>query len=739
MGNLMVPAPAGVRAAIRACLGADGTLAAVHPGLVLDKFARSWDDAGVTKGLSERVQRPTVEQVAALSAGPPPGFPFADLLGRWERATAGAAAFTGTTAGPLTLHLARASALENAGISLHPLYGFTYLPGSGLKGLAHAFACEVWFPAQPDKAAAWEAVCRVFGTAPSGWLKDLAARLGVTNPTASAAGAVVFHDGWPREWPRLTVDILNSHHGDYYAKGEPPGDWEDPVPVYFLSVPPGVRFRFAVAPRRDDVPAADVALAADWLAGGLTVLGCGAKTATGYGHFTTDRPTPAVPPSPARVTQEYPLELVTPAFLAGAKQEPADCELRPATVRGLLRWWWRTLHAGFVDTRDLARMEAAVWGDTKRGGAVRVRLTPAGPAAPQPYDRLDVIRQNRPPEPPNRKTSQGLVYHSYGMDDRPRPRRWFMPAGTKWTVTLAARTGALPPAAAGGPAVELSAEALLRQAAAALHLLCRLGGVGAKGRKGFGALADLPDFDLNRLRQDAAGFRARCGLAGRFQESLARSPSVEQLLPPLELPTGGANYWLVLDQLAAAAQLFAQRYKHDLTKKALGLPRRIGPPTSGAFRPGWHVHDRHASPVLYHVGRGGDGKLVARVAAFPAAELPDLATSRDLLTKLLDHLRGDLPGRFQTHVAGKPPPAGPRAAVPAATTVGPQLRPGMRVTATVVADPKGKGRPFAECQGLVGNVLNVPAGRTLTAGETVELVINSVNAAGRQIAFKWPG
>ena len=38
------------------------------------------------------------------------------------------------TSGRLTLHLARASALENAGLCLHPLYGFTYLPGTGLKG-----------------------------------------------------------------------------------------------------------------------------------------------------------------------------------------------------------------------------------------------------------------------------------------------------------------------------------------------------------------------------------------------------------------------------------------------------------------------------------------------------------------------------------------------------------------------------------------------------------------------------
>ncbi len=58
--------------------------------------------------------------------------------------------------GPLTLHLARASALENAGLCLHPIYGFAFLPGTGLKGLARAYAETVWLPSQTDPAEAAE-------------------------------------------------------------------------------------------------------------------------------------------------------------------------------------------------------------------------------------------------------------------------------------------------------------------------------------------------------------------------------------------------------------------------------------------------------------------------------------------------------------------------------------------------------------------------------------------------------
>ncbi len=48
--------------------------------------------------------------------------------------------FPMTTRGTLTLHLSRSGALENAGIALHPVYGFVYLPGSGIKGLTRAWA-----------------------------------------------------------------------------------------------------------------------------------------------------------------------------------------------------------------------------------------------------------------------------------------------------------------------------------------------------------------------------------------------------------------------------------------------------------------------------------------------------------------------------------------------------------------------------------------------------------------------
>ena len=245
-----------------------------------------------------------------------------------------------TTRGSLTLHLSRSGALENAGIAMHPLYGFVYLPGSGVKGMTRAWAETVWAPTQPDPERAWRQIEAAFGWSPgSERHKRVWRPSDVKPPPGAAAGRLLFHDAWPLRWPRLLVDIVNNHHVAYYAGEDDPGDWEDPIPISFLAVGVGQPFEFAISDRTGG----DDGLlegACGWLRDALTVQGAGAKTAAGYGRFNPARSDPSVtvPTHIANVTCE--LKLVTPAFLAGGDQQKADCDLRPATLRGLLRWWW---------------------------------------------------------------------------------------------------------------------------------------------------------------------------------------------------------------------------------------------------------------------------------------------------------------------------------------------------------------------------------------------------------------
>ncbi len=747
-----------------------------HPGLQLDKFSVHGDQSA---------QKVALTKVCGI-----PGDPslLTTLLGRRRDVLStlpGVTSFSCVTAGPLTLHLARASGLENAGICLHPLYGFAYLPGSGLKGMARAYAETVWLPAEPDQRQAWRQVEDVFGWAPN---PDRRKQIGDPNHPAevrrtddddpespevkSSCGNIVFHDGWPESWPQLIVDIVNNHHSNYYMPPDdkdeyPPGDWEDPRPVYFLAVSPGASFQFALSKRRSDVTDALLDTARQWLLGALCHLGAGAKTAAGYGAFKPK--TEASPPLPKGrwATFETTLELVTPAFLAGANQGEVDCDLRPATLRGLLRWWWRTMHVGFLDAETLRALEAAIWGDTRAGAAVRLEIRTLGAIQPIPVpgkcvqkdgkDRdvlrvdPDFCRENNLESHSDRKTTQGVLYLSFGMDEMPagrpreRKRRYCILPGAKWSIALTARDGSYrqPNKTPNDEVLRIPADLILAEAKAALWLLCQFGGVGAKARKGFGSVTatEFDGWTRELCEQTASKLREVAGVTSTFREECARSPSLELVPGVVEVPFSRPNVWSVLDQVGFAYQAFAKKYKHQREKMALGLPRRIGQPVQGNFTPTGPVaaNGRHASPVHLHLDRQDGGWLI-RAVAFPAAHLPDLNTSQAFLERFLEDFDNHLRRR-----AALQPPSGPTQGRPSRQQASspsrePSLpRSGEPVEAVLLDERTRKGgwRARHAATGIAGPIQNtndVPADKK--PGQTVTLIVQSANE--REISFRFP-
>lgn len=166
-----------------------------HPGLQLDKLSAVGD------GKMEAQKVALVKATKTLRDEPL----FRSLLARRQAMldALGAKRLPMITRGSLTLHLSRSGALENAGIALHPVYGFVYLPGSGLKGLARAWAETVWASAQPDKKDAWRQIEEACGWSPQsenhkfpqpkkglpGWRPSE-----IKPQPGAAAGRLVFHD-----------------------------------------------------------------------------------------------------------------------------------------------------------------------------------------------------------------------------------------------------------------------------------------------------------------------------------------------------------------------------------------------------------------------------------------------------------------------------------------------------------------------------------------------------------------
>lgn len=208
-----VPLPA-----TSAALASTVAVARRHPGLQLDRLSVP---------ARQENQRRLLDDIVDAAADP---VLLTALLRRRDRVlgTLEAKPWSVVTTTPLTLHLARRAALENVGLALHPLYGFAYIPGTGLKGMAKAWATTAWLDSQQDRRTAQTLIKDVFGWQPDSakheeWARDdgpVDDELKRAN--RARAGCVVFHDVWPTSWPRLTVDTTTSHHRDYYSKAEPP-------------------------------------------------------------------------------------------------------------------------------------------------------------------------------------------------------------------------------------------------------------------------------------------------------------------------------------------------------------------------------------------------------------------------------------------------------------------------------------------------------------------------------------
>jgi CRISPR-associated protein Cmr6 len=215
-------------------------------------------------------------------------------------------------------------------LALHRIYGFPIIPGSAIKGVARAAAfweiaasLSVSAPSVDEEKRRIEAkkptplqlldrllsqgedkgqedalarlkddlLCRendaIQSLDAASW-RELAGSFYRAFGTTSRRGQVIFFDAYPTEAPKLELDILNPHYGDYYqekkdSQNKPiaPADYLNPNPNYFLTVGRGSRFAFALASKDATLSAK----AKEWLTRGLTEIGIGGKTSAGYGFM----------------------------------------------------------------------------------------------------------------------------------------------------------------------------------------------------------------------------------------------------------------------------------------------------------------------------------------------------------------------------------------------------------------------------------------------------------------------
>lgn len=191
-------------------------------------------------------------------------------------------------------------------ITLHHIYGFPYVPGQAVKGVLRNCVIEAAFNWDEKEAIQSKLFCDMFGC-PEQVEKQKSFY------KKAIKGNLCFFDAFPTSPPKIEVDIMNPHYGDYYGseKGEiPPADYLTPVPIPFLTVGSDSQFRFIIGIKEEkNIPISNyqvekdtsllnelvtcgsrendnlITASANLLKEALEISGIGAKTSVGYGYM----------------------------------------------------------------------------------------------------------------------------------------------------------------------------------------------------------------------------------------------------------------------------------------------------------------------------------------------------------------------------------------------------------------------------------------------------------------------
>ena len=161
------------------------------------------------------------------------------------------------------------------------------------------------------------------------------------------------------------------------------------------------------------------------------------------------------------------LEAVTPLWIGGASYQS---ELRAPSVRGCLRFWLRALLGGVLGEGldNLRAAESAVYGNMQQASTVVARLTGT--------PRIGMIEKQDDITP-------GLSYMLWSVFQQKRDA--ILP-GERFRLRLQNRPLPFPPLEVAGRTLDRGDRFEL--ALASLWLLLRLGGVGARARRGAGGM-----------------------------------------------------------------------------------------------------------------------------------------------------------------------------------------------------------------------------------------------------------
>jgi len=172
---------------------------------------------------------------------------------------------------------------------------------------------------------------------------------------------------------------------------------------------------------------------------------------------------------------KFELETITPLFLGGTDSQTP--ELRPPSIKGMMRFWWRAVK-GLSNITELQKEEAEIFGNTEKKSPVRLKINLISEV------KKDSLRNSGIDL---REKYQGLGYLLYSTFMQANRQRGYYDVGTKLNITLSSSDDHIDK---------------LRHCAAALWVAVYFGGLGTRARRGGGNLSVINIQDDNFIIKD---------------------------------------------------------------------------------------------------------------------------------------------------------------------------------------------------------------------------------------------
>ena len=338
--------------------------------------------------------------------------------------------------------------------------------------------------------------------------------------------------------------------------------------------------------------------------------------------------------------------VVTPLFCSGAEADQP--ELRLASFKGVLRFWWRALawsqYGGRLET--IREHENLLFGSPDSGQSRVIMRLMHAENSPATSLCGEVLRASGSTQ----AVGQGARYLGYGLMEAFFSRKKRRQAGQLIRACL--RSPFEFAVQMRGRDLSESEVTSLRNALIALGTL---GGMGAKSRKGYGSMV------LQSLHIDAAErwSKPKSPLEMRKVIASLRNNSGIKALPEFTALSPGSRHVLVSSEVREPVALLnligcellrfrswgrngkilgrfdsERRFEddHDLMKQkgrrtkhprriAFGLPHNYGPSPKQQVKPNDRHLDRRASPLFIHIHECGDSPI-AVLSFLPSRFLP---------------------------------------------------------------------------------------------------------------------